>query len=110
MQFRYLSTALLLWSLCLPALSGNTHEGWSYKKVVQPAVPVVKNNKWCNNPIDNFILAKIEAAHLSPAPQADKQSLIHRAYYDIAKNHHKHAVATDKPIVEGADIIEQLIT
>ena len=70
----------------------------------------VKNNKRCNNPIDNFILVKIEAAHLSPAQQADKQSLIFRAYYDIAKNHNKHTTATDKPIVEGADIIEQIIT
>ena len=68
--------------LCIAsAMSATDH--WAYQKPVDPAIPVVKNSAWIKNPIDNFILAKLETAHLTPAPAVDKRTLIRRAYFDL---------------------------
>jgi hypothetical protein len=57
------------------------HWAWQPVKAVDP--PVVKESAWVRNPIDRFILAKLEASNLKPAPPADKRVLIRRAYYDL---------------------------
>lgn len=44
--------------------------------------PPVKNAGWVRNPIDAFVLAKLEAAGLEPAPEADRRTLIRRLYLD----------------------------
>jgi mono/diheme cytochrome c family protein len=56
---------------------------WAYEKPVREPVPEVKNKAWVRNPIDAFILAKLEAANLQPAKPADKAVLIRRLYYDL---------------------------
>ena len=56
---------------------------WAYVKPVRPAVPLVKNAAWCRNPIDNFILAKLEAEGLKPSPEAPKPTLLRRVYLDL---------------------------
>lgn len=56
---------------------------WSFKKPVRPAVPAVKNAAWVRNPIDAFVLAKLEAKGLPPSPEADRQTLVRRAYFDL---------------------------
>jgi hypothetical protein len=56
---------------------------WCYKPVTRPAVPAVKDRGWVHNPIDAFLLAKIEARGLAPAPPADRVALVRRAYYDL---------------------------
>src|SRR6185369_2057551 len=38
---------------------------------------------WAQNPIDSFVLAKLERAGLSPSPPADKRALARRAYFDL---------------------------
>ena len=42
---------------------------WSFQKVSPPAVPVVKNSAWVRNPIDAFILAKLESKAIRPSPR-----------------------------------------
>ncbi len=49
----------------------------------QPQPPQVQHGEWCANPIDAFILARLQAAGLAPAPPADKITLIRRATYDL---------------------------
>ena len=56
---------------------------WSFRPIVKPAVPRVKNSAWVKTPIDAFILEKLEAKGLAPAPAADKRTLIRRATYDL---------------------------
>ena len=56
---------------------------WSFQPVKKPAVPKVKNPAWAKTPVDNFILAKLEAKKLKPAPTASKRTLIRRASYDL---------------------------
>ena len=50
---------------------GAAYEGhWAFEPPVRPALPLVKNRDWCRNPIDFFILAKLEANGLEPSPEA----------------------------------------
>ncbi len=56
---------------------------WSYVKPVRPTAPNVKDAAWVQNPIDNFILAKLENAGLRPAPEADRATLLRRVYLDL---------------------------
>ncbi len=56
---------------------------WPYRVVVRPAPPAVKNNVWVRSPIDAFVLAKLEAARLEPAPPATPLSLVRRLYFDL---------------------------
>jgi hypothetical protein len=56
---------------------------WSYITPVRPELPPVKNQAWVKNPIDHFILAKVEAAGLAPANEADRRTLARRASLDI---------------------------
>lgn len=56
---------------------------WAFQPPVEPAIPVVKNSAWPQSPVDNFVLAKLEAAGLVAASPADKRTLIRRATFDL---------------------------
>jgi hypothetical protein len=56
---------------------------WAYRTLREPAVPPVKDSGWVRNPIDRFLLAKMEAARVAPARDADKRTLVRRVYFDL---------------------------
>jgi mono/diheme cytochrome c family protein len=56
---------------------------WTFKPAAKPTPPAVKNEKWGRNPIDRFILAKLEQENLSPSPEADRRTLIRRLSFDV---------------------------
>jgi len=56
---------------------------WAFQKVVKPAVPVTKDHAWGQNDIDAFILSRLEDKKLTPAPPADRITLIRRATLDL---------------------------
>jgi mono/diheme cytochrome c family protein len=56
---------------------------WSFKAPIRPAVPIVQNPGWGRNPIDNFILSKLEQQRLKPSPEADRYTLIRRLSFDM---------------------------
>jgi hypothetical protein len=56
---------------------------WSFQPPVDPALPKVSRTDWPVSPIDVFILARLEASGLNPAPRADKRTLIRRATFDL---------------------------
>ena len=58
-------------------------EHWSFVKPERAAPPAVKQAGWIKNPIDNFILAKLEANALAPEPEADRRALIRRVTLDL---------------------------
>src|SRR6266436_417940 len=64
-------------------ISDKDRAHWAYQPVKRPAAPDVKNKAWVRNPIDAFILAKLEAKGLQPAAPAAKQELARRLYYDL---------------------------
>jgi len=63
--------------------AGPRGKHWPYRALQRPATPEVNRSDWPANPIDAFILARLEAAGLQPAPPADRRTLIRRAYYDL---------------------------
>lgn len=56
---------------------------WSFQPVRKPVVPAVKAGDWPATDIDRFILAALEAKGLTPAPAADRRTLIRRATFDL---------------------------
>lgn len=56
---------------------------WAYLPRTDVKLPAVRKADWPANPVDSFILASLESAGLSPAPAADKLSLIRRVTYDL---------------------------
>jgi hypothetical protein len=56
---------------------------WSLVPPEKSELPEVKNEKWVKNPIDNFVLAKLEAKGLGPNKEASKETLIRRLSFDL---------------------------
>jgi hypothetical protein len=56
---------------------------WGFVAPVLPAVPEVNHKTWVRNPIDSFILARLEKEGLSPAPPADRVTLLRRLSLDL---------------------------
>ncbi len=56
---------------------------WAFQPPTEPQIPAVKNTKWPQIALDNFILSKLESAGLSPAEKADKRTLIRRVTFDL---------------------------
>lgn len=74
-------------SLISPGPTGmSLEEGrrfWSFMPVQDSRVPKVKDAIWPRTPVDAFILARLEAAGISPAAPADKRTLLRRATFDL---------------------------
>ena len=66
-----------------PVATSKPVKHWAYVKPVHYAPPAVKDTAWVRNPIDNFVLAKLEKEGLKPSPEADKTTLIRRVYLDL---------------------------
>ncbi len=56
---------------------------WAYAPPSRPAVPAVENTRWPRNPIDSFILARLEQEGLTPSSEADRGTLIRRVSLDL---------------------------
>src|SRR5687767_2242363 len=56
---------------------------WSLIPATQPAEPAVNKSDWARNPIDKFILARLEQAGMQPSPEADRVTLIRRVTLDL---------------------------
>ncbi|MBI1762230.1 MAG: DUF1553 domain-containing protein [Acidobacteria bacterium] len=59
------------------------NEHWAFSAPKRPALPALKQTTWPRNPIDHFILAKLEKEGLKPAPEADKPTLLRRVSLDV---------------------------
>ncbi|OJW23565.1 MAG: hypothetical protein BGO49_02405 [Planctomycetales bacterium 71-10] len=63
---------------------GAEYEGhWAFIPPDRPPTPQVSRGEWVRNPIDAFILRRLEAEGLSPSPEADKTTLIRRLALDL---------------------------
>ncbi|MCW3051557.1 MAG: hypothetical protein JWN14_727 [Chthonomonadales bacterium] len=56
---------------------------WAFVPPVRPALPVVKAKTWPRNPIDSFVLARLEQDNLHPSPYADRVTLLRRVSLDL---------------------------
>jgi hypothetical protein len=58
-------------------------EHWAYQPVERPAIPRVRDAAWVRNPIDSFVLAKLEEKGWKPAPAAEPRALLRRVYFNL---------------------------
>jgi mono/diheme cytochrome c family protein len=66
-----------------PLVSDKDRQWWSFQPPKRPAVPQVKDAARVRNPIDAFVLAKLQEKGLSLSPEAGKLTLMRRAYFDL---------------------------
>jgi hypothetical protein len=60
-----------------------TSNHWAFQSPQRPAEPAVHQQSWVRNPIDRFILARLEKEGVRPSPEADRITLLRRASLDI---------------------------
>lgn len=65
-----------------PEVNDETKNHWAFRPLKRPQPPGVSSD-WVRNPIDDFVLARLNAAGLKPNPRADRRTLIRRLYYDL---------------------------
>jgi hypothetical protein len=56
---------------------------WPFAPPTRPAVPPVRDHGWVRNPLDGFVLARLEKAGLRPNSEADKLTLLRRVTFDL---------------------------
>ena len=56
---------------------------WAFRSLVRPVPPAVKDSSWIRNPVDRFVLAKLEAEGVEPSPEADQATLLRRLSLDL---------------------------
>ncbi|HEX5270360.1 MAG TPA: DUF1549 domain-containing protein, partial [Gemmataceae bacterium] len=74
----------LLLLTAAPAPAGAPH--WSFRPRSHPEVPRFADpagRAWVRNPIDAFVLARLRAEGLRPAPEADRRTLVRRVTFDL---------------------------
>jgi hypothetical protein len=57
---------------------------WAFRAPREPALPEVRQKDWVRTPVDRFVLARLEAKGLRPAPAADAGTLLRRLSFDLA--------------------------
>ncbi|MEP7340453.1 MAG: PSD1 and planctomycete cytochrome C domain-containing protein [Acidobacteriota bacterium] len=67
----------------IPNIKSQIPKHWAFVKPMRPAIPQVKNQKWVRNPVDAFVLARLEKEELTPAPEADRVTLLRRLSLDL---------------------------
>jgi hypothetical protein len=88
-----LCCALAIAPLCQAALGGVPEvdpadpiagrEHWAFRPLADVPPPMVQDARWPRSGIDSFILARLEASGLRPAPDADRRTLLRRAYFQL---------------------------
>lgn len=74
---------LLAIATALSANEKTSEKHWAFQPIEKPAVPLVVNEAWPRNPIDSFILARLEKAGLEPPTAAKPRELTRRLYFDL---------------------------
>lgn len=65
------------------ALGAPYAEHWSYRPVVRPPLPPVRQQQWPRNAVDFFVLARLEQEGMQPSPEAEPEALIRRVTLDL---------------------------
>ena len=88
---------------------GSWQKHWAFMSIEQPAEPKVKNAAWAKNAIDRFVLAGLDAAKLTPAPEADRRTLARRLSLDLIGLPPKPEVVEAFVADKRPDAYEQLV-
>jgi hypothetical protein len=64
-------------------ITAEARQWWSFQKPLKPSVPEVRDTKRVRTPVDAFLLKKLEEKKWTFSPEADKRTLVRRAYLDL---------------------------
>lgn len=71
------------WIRAGASFSAAPKKHWAYVAPKRPTLPAVRRTAWVRNPIDAFVLARLEKGGLAPAPEASKETLLRRVSLDL---------------------------
>src|SRR5215510_1043623 len=75
------------WESGIAGADGKAEAGvpkhWSFQPIKRPEVPAARNRNWLRNPIDNFVMARLEAEGIEPSPEAGRETLVRRLHLDL---------------------------
>ncbi len=64
-------------------VSAEESVSWAFRPMHRPVLPAVGRSSWPRNPIDRFILTRLQEKQLHPSPEVDRRTLIRRLYFDL---------------------------
>src|SRR5689334_12392276 len=76
-------SAVLASALPRASFGADKADFWSFKSAAKPPLPTVPNKTWPRNPVDLFVLAKLEEKQMHASPEADRRTLIRRLFFDL---------------------------
>ena len=82
---------------------------WSFIPPARPPLPEVRQADWVRNPVDRFVLARLEAEGLTPAAEADRRTLARRVAYDLTGLPPDPALVETFVLDPHADAYERLV-
>ncbi len=82
---------------------------WAFIPPERPALPTVAAKGWVRNPIDSFVLARLEAAGVAPAPEADRRTLARRLALDLTGLPPEPATVDAFATDQAADAYDKLV-
>jgi hypothetical protein len=82
---------------------------WAYEPPVRPPSPAVRDRIWARNPIDVFVLARLEKEGLTPSPEATRETLIRRVSLDLTGLPPTPREVDDFVADRSADAYEKLV-
>ena len=56
---------------------------WSYQRITRPTLPDVRQSDWVRQPLDRFVLRRLENENIRPAAEADRRTLLRRVTLDL---------------------------
>lgn len=65
------------------SISAEDRAWWAFQPVQSVEPPTVENPDWCRNEVDQFVLERMAAANITPAPRANPRTLVRRLYFDL---------------------------
>ena len=91
-------------------IAGRAARHWAFQPIRQPVTPVVQQKDWVRNPIDAFVLARMESDGLTPGAEASPQALVRRANFDLLGLPPKVETIESANTIEWSKFIDQLLT
>jgi hypothetical protein len=65
------------------ASESRASEHWAFQAPQRPELPAVQQSAWIRNPIDAFVLSRLEKEGITPSPEADRVTLVRRLHLDL---------------------------
>ena len=86
---------------------------WAFQPVQKPATPKVRNGKWSSQPIDRFLLARMEPKRVVPVADADRATWLRRVTFDLTglppTPQEIDAFAKDRSRTAYAKVVDRLL-